>query len=231
MFRLREICGERQDRQDVHPPGDREDEARDVAREDRSEDRVGDRRRAVAPLEEARRKAGALEHQERDHEQRDHAEDHVPVERDVHPGRREEAATDQGDGDRGEHEDGEDVDGPREERAPRTRHVKAEDAVDEQIDRTDRDHEESPEDERMGQPADVVRPFQQLALAEIDHELVANTTPGVVDTRLVASESHVPVQAPRAPEECAEAEHCEHQQNCAADHEPAGRGYHARFTL
>ena len=93
--------------------------------------------------------------------------------------------------------------------------METEDPVYQEIHRPDGDHEESPEDERVRKSADVVRPLQELALSEIDHELVAHAPPRVVDARLVATESHVLIEAPRAPEEGTEAKGGEHEQHRA----------------
>src|SRR5439155_27343760 len=167
-----------------------------------------------------------LEDEERDHENRDQRQDHVAVERNVHSWRRIEEPTDQRYRDGRENENGKDVDCPREERAPRAGEVKAEDPVDQEVERPNGDHEETPEDERVRETAEVVRTLEELALSEVDDELVTHATPRMVDARLIATESHVPVETPRAPEECPEAQRGQCQQHRAPRDEAAGgRGH------
>ena len=144
----------------------------------------------------------------------------------MHARRREERPTHRGDRDRREHQDREEIDGPREDRAARPRDVEAEDAVDQEVDRADRDDQETPEDEGVREAPHVVRPLQQLALAEVDDELVADTAPRVVDPRLIAAKPHVAVEPVRPPQERAETEDDEQEEDHAADNEPAGgRGH------
>ena len=229
VLRPRQVRREREHRHDVRPPGHREHDPGEVTREHGAEDPVRDRRRGVALLEESRGKAGALEDQERDHEEPDHPQDHVAVERDVHPRRAEEEPARRGDSDRTEHEHREEVDRPREDDAAGPGNVKAEDAVHQQIDRADGDDEKAPKDERVRDTAYVVRALQQLALAEVDDELVAHAPPGMIDPGFVAPEAHIPVKLVRPPEERAEAEHGQAEEDRASDHEAAGGRGH-RFT-
>src|SRR5439155_14960015 len=156
---------------DVRPPRVDEDDRRGFTRVDLSEDRTGDRWWHGALLEIAGRDPRTLEDEERDHENRDQRQDHVAVERNVHSWRRIQEPTDQRYRDGRENENGKDVDCPREERAPRAGEVKAKDPVDQEVERPNGDHEETPEDERVRDAAYVVRALQQLALAEVDDEL------------------------------------------------------------
>ena len=213
VFRLRKIRGERENRDDVCPPGPEENDGRRFAREyEAPKDCAGYRGRCEALFQVSSSEPGALEEEQRDHEDRDHPEDYVAVERHVHTRRRKEDATNQSDRNGGEHQHGEDVDRPGEHRVARAREMEADDPVDQEIDRPDGDHDEAPEDERVRESADVVRPLQELALPEIHDELVAHPPPGVIDPRFVATEAHVPVEAPRAEEERAETKEREDQE-------------------
>src|SRR6266542_3618733 len=205
VLRLREVRGEREHGGDVDPPRAGEDGARRRAPTDRRDERR-ERRRRLAAGDELGRDARALEDEQRDHEHADEREDDVAVERDVHPWWLEERAPDRGERDRGEHEDREDIDRPDEERALRSRHPPAEDPVEEQVERADRDHDEAPEDERVRGAADVVGTLQQLPLAQVDDELVADPPSEAVGPVLVPAEPQVAIQLPGAVEERAEAE-------------------------
>ena len=105
----------------------------------------------------------------------------------MHPRRPEEDPPNKGNRDRGEHEHREDINRPGEQGAACAWHVEAEDAIREKVDRSDRDDEEAPEDESVRQPADVVRPFQELPLTEVDDEFIADTPPRMVDSSFVAA--------------------------------------------
>jgi len=227
VLRLREIRREREHRDDVEPPGVDEDHRRALVGVNRAQDRASDRRRRVSLLEIPGGQSRPFEHEQRDHEDPDQGEDHVSVERDVHPRWPQEGPAHGRDRDRGQDQDGEDVDRPREEGAARAGDVEAEDPAQQEVDRPDGDDEEAPEDEGVRQSADVVRALEQLALSEVDDELVAEAPPGVIDPRLVAAESHVPVEPPGAPEEGAESDQRKSEQDRAPWHEAACRGDHS----
>ena len=124
----------------------------------------------------------------------------------MHSWRRKKEPADERDRDGREDEDSEDVDRPREKRAAGTWKVEAEDAFDEQIEGTDGDDDESPEDEGVCESSYVVRALEELALSEIHDDLVTESPPGMVEARFVTPQSHVAVKAPSAPDESAETE-------------------------
>ena len=119
--------------------------------------------------------------------------------------------------DRGEHERGEDVDRPHEEPALRAWHPQAGQAAQEEIDGAERDDDESPEDECVREAAYVVRPFQQLALQEVDDELVPEALPELFGPVLVPAQPQVPVQLPGPVGERAEPEHGDERQHGGAE--------------
>ena len=207
----------------MEPPRVVKNDGRDLAFEDGAEDCASDRWRRISLLEQAGREAGPLEHEQSDHEDRDQPENHITVQRDVHPRRPEEDPPDQSNGNRGEHEHRKDVDRPCEECAPRAGDSETGDSAHEKIDRADRDHEEAPKDECVGDAAHVIRALQELALTQIDHELVAEPAPRVIDPALVAAEAHVAVKTPRAPKERTESQEGKKEQDRATRIEPAGR--------
>ena len=206
VLRLRQVRGEPEDRDHVDPPRGGEDRARRAGRV-RHRQQPRERRRRLVQGEVAGREAGVLEDQQRHHERRDEPKDDVAVEATMCiRGRLEEGAAHERQDDRREHERREHVDRPHEEPALRARHPEAEEAARQEIDGAHRDDDEAPEDERVRDAADVVRPLQELPLQEVDDELVPDALPEMFTSVLVPAEPQVAVQLPRAVRERAEPE-------------------------
>src|SRR5205814_2700873 len=87
-----------------------------------------------------------------------------------------------------------------------------------------RDHDEAPEDERVRDAAQVVRPLEQLPLEQVDDELVLEASTEVGAPVLVPAEPQVAVEPPRAVGERADAKRGDGRQGERA--ESLGRRYH-----
>ena len=114
-------------------------------------------------------------------------------------------AADERDGDRCDHRDSEEVERPCVEAALRPGQVPAQDPAQEEVGASVRDDEEAPEDQRVGDPAEVVGPLQQLALAQVDDDLVLEVREWAVEPVLGSAEPEQSHEERRTPCERTEA--------------------------
>ena len=209
------------------PPRTCEDRGARCRRDERREQRGDGRWRRIQQVVElvTRRSDGStFEDEQREHQEADECEDHVALARDVHVRRMDDQAPREGDGDRREYQEREEVERPRIQAAVRSRELPSEDTAQQQIGAAVRDDQEAPEDERVRDAAQVVGTLDELALAEVDHELVAQAAPGMVDPVLRAAEPQQADEQHGAPRERAEAENDQREQH--EDAHARGRSYH-----
>ena len=184
----------------MRPPGTGEDRGARGGRDERRERRCDGREHAqqLPELVPRRRDRGRLEDQQREHQEADEGEDDVALGHTMHARRSQHRPAEYRDDDGDQHRDGEDIEDPRIGGRVGEWQLPADDAAEQQVGAAPGDHEEAPEDERVTDAADVVRALQQLALSEVDDDLVAQATPRLIDARFVATKSKQAVQTEHA---------------------------------